>query len=89
MISHLSFGTDGFYGTPIYVSVDLHLSVHPVRRVSRTAGMIKLFNDVALGLFGHSQGGPAKVCVASSALMGTINGSGVANVVQAHRPRFH
>ncbi len=43
--------------------------------------MIKLFNDVALGLFGRSPGGPAKVCVASSALMGTISGSGVANVV--------
>jgi TRAP transporter 4TM/12TM fusion protein len=45
------------------------------------AGMIKLFNDVALGLFGHTRGGPAQVCVASSALMGTISGSGIANVV--------
>ena len=43
--------------------------------------MIKLFTDFALGLFGHRQGGPAKVAVVSSALMGTINGSGVANVV--------
>ncbi len=45
------------------------------------AGMIKLFTDFALGLFGHKRGGPAKVAVVSSALMGTINGSGVANVV--------
>ncbi len=37
--------------------------------------------DVALGLFGHTRGGPAQVCVASSALMGTISGSGIANVV--------
>ena len=43
--------------------------------------MIKLFNDIAMGFFGHRIGGPAKVCVASSALMGTISGSGVANVV--------
>jgi TRAP transporter 4TM/12TM fusion protein len=43
--------------------------------------MITLFTDFALGLFGHTKGGPAKVSVVSSGLMGTINGSGVANVV--------
>jgi len=43
--------------------------------------MIKLFTDFALGLVGHAQGGAAKVAVVSSALMGTISGSGVANVV--------
>ena len=43
--------------------------------------MISLFNDVALGLVGRARGGPAKVAVFSSALMGTISGSGVANVV--------
>jgi TRAP-type uncharacterized transport system fused permease subunit len=30
---------------------------------------------------GHTRGGPAKVAVISSGLMGTISGSGVANVV--------
>ena len=45
------------------------------------AGMIRLFTDVAMGLFGRARGGPAKVAVISSALMGTISGSGVANVV--------
>src|SRR5699024_11365566 len=35
----------------------------------------------AMGMVGHSRGGPAKVSVVSSGLMGTINGSGVANVV--------
>ena len=43
--------------------------------------MIKLFNDFAMGTVGHTRGGPAKVAVISSGLMGTINGSGVANVV--------
>ena len=43
--------------------------------------MIKLFNDLALGLVGHTRGGPAKVAVISSGLMGTISGSGVANVL--------
>jgi TRAP transporter 4TM/12TM fusion protein len=43
--------------------------------------MIRLFNDFAMGTVGHTRGGPAKVAVISSGLMGTINGSGVANVV--------
>ena len=42
--------------------------------------MIQLFNDIAMGLVGTRRGGPAKVAVISSALMGTISGSGVANV---------
>jgi TRAP-type mannitol/chloroaromatic compound transport system permease large subunit len=36
---------------------------------------------IAMGLFGSARGGPAKVAVFSSGLMGTISGSGVANVV--------
>jgi TRAP transporter 4TM/12TM fusion protein len=43
--------------------------------------MISLFTDFAMGTVGHTRGGPAKVAVISSGLMGTINGSGVANVV--------
>jgi TRAP transporter 4TM/12TM fusion protein len=39
------------------------------------------FNDIALALAGHSKGGPAKVAVISSGLLGSINGSAVANVV--------
>ncbi len=43
--------------------------------------MIGLFNNIALGFVGHARGGPAKVAVISSGLMGTISGSGVANVL--------
>ncbi len=42
--------------------------------------MINLFNQIAIGFVGHARGGPAKVAVISSGLMGTISGSGVANV---------
>src|SRR5438445_260745 len=45
------------------------------------AGMINLFNSIALGFVGHARGGPAKVAVISSGMMGTISGSGVANVL--------
>jgi TRAP transporter 4TM/12TM fusion protein len=81
IITHLSYGTEGFYGTPIYVSATYIFLFILFGSFLERAGMIKLFNDVSLGLFGGSRGGPAKVAVVSSGLMGTISGSGVANVV--------
>jgi TRAP transporter 4TM/12TM fusion protein len=45
------------------------------------SGMGAFFNDLAMALAGHSKGGPAKVAVISSGLLGSINGSAVANVV--------
>jgi len=81
IIGQLGFGTEGIYGTPTYVSSSYIFLFILFGSFLEQAGMIKLFTDFALGLFGHRQGGPAKVAVVSSALMGTINGSGVANVV--------
>jgi TRAP transporter 4TM/12TM fusion protein len=81
IVSQLSFGTEGIYGTPTYVSSSYIFLFILFGAFLEQAGMITLFTDFALGLFGHTKGGPAKVAVASSGLMGTINGSGVANVV--------
>ncbi|WNJ91250.1 TRAP transporter permease [Bosea sp. 685] len=81
IVSHLSFGTEGFYGVPIYVSATYIFLFIVFGSFLEKAGMIHLFNDVSLGLFGGARGGPAKVAVFSSGLMGTISGSGVANVV--------
>ena len=81
IVEHLSYGTEGIYGIPTYVSTTFVFLFILFGSFLERAGMIKLFNDVALGLFGHTRGGPAQVCVASSALMGTISGSGIANVV--------
>lgn len=44
------------------------------------SGFSQLINDLALTLVGRSPGGPAKVAVIASALMGMINGSAIANV---------
>src|SRR5699024_2810725 len=48
--------------------------------LSRT-GMVQLFNDAALAIAGHTSGGPAKVSVISSVVLGSINGSTIANIV--------
>ncbi|TJV80226.1 MAG: TRAP transporter permease, partial [Mesorhizobium sp.] len=81
LIDTFAFGTEGIYGTPVYVSAAYIFIFVVFAAFLERAGMIALFNDFALGLVGTWRGGPAQVCVLSSALMGTISGSGVANVV--------
>lgn len=81
IVEHFGFGTEGIYGTPIYVSAAYIFIFVVFAAFLERAGMLKLFNDFALGLVGGTRGGPAQVAVLSSALMGTISGSGVANVV--------
>lgn len=81
VINQLYLGTEGIYGTPTYVSSTYIFLFILFGAFLEEAGMIALFNDLALGTVGHTQGGPAKVAVISSGLMGTINGSGIANVV--------
>jgi len=81
VIDNLYLSTEGIYGTPTFVSASYIFLFILFGAFLERAGMIKLFNDVSLGLVGHAKGGPAKVAVISSGLMGTINGSGVANVL--------
>ncbi|MGE0118640.1 MAG: TRAP transporter permease [Dongiaceae bacterium] len=81
VVDQLYLGTEGIYGVPTYVSATFIFLFILFGAFLERAGMIKLFNDVALGTVGHHKGGPAKVAVVSSGMMATINGSGVANVL--------
>ena len=81
VVDQLYLGTEGIYGVPTFVSATYIFLFILFGAFLERAGMIQLFNDVALGLVGHQKGGPAKVAVISSGLMGTINGSAIANVL--------
>ncbi len=81
VVDQMFIGTEGIYGIPIYVSSTYIFLFILFGAFLERAGMIGLFTDVAMGTVGHARGGPAKVAVISSGLMGTINGSGIANVV--------
>ena len=81
VISQLSLGVEGIYGIPVLVSATYIFPFILFGSFLEHAGMIRLFNNVALGFVGHARGGPAKVAVISSGFMGTISGSGVANVL--------
>jgi TRAP transporter 4TM/12TM fusion protein len=81
VVDQMFLGTEGIYGIPVYVSSTYIFLFILFGAFLERAGMIALFTDVAMGTVGHARGGPAKVAVISSGLMGTINGSGIANVV--------
>ncbi|MDP2194453.1 MAG: TRAP transporter permease [Rhodocyclaceae bacterium] len=81
IVDQLGFGTEGIFGIPILVSATFIFLFILFGTFLEHAGMINLFNSIALGFVGHTKGGAAKVSVLSSSLMGTISGSGVANVL--------
>jgi TRAP transporter 4TM/12TM fusion protein len=81
IVGQLFLGTEGIFGIPTLVSATYIFLFILFGSFLEHAGMVNLFNNIALGFVGHARGGPAKVSVISSGLMGTISGSGVANVL--------
>ncbi|MBL8431024.1 MAG: TRAP transporter permease [Dechloromonas sp.] len=81
VIDNLFLSSEGLFGVPTMVSATYIFLFILFGSFLEHAGMIRLFNAFSLGLVGHAQGGPAKVAVISSGLMGTISGSGIANVL--------
>lgn len=73
--------TEGLFSTAIGASVQFIFLFILFGAFLAKSGMGQFFNDLAMALAGHRQGGPAKVAVISSAFMGSINGSAVGNVV--------
>ncbi|WP_352426265.1 TRAP transporter permease [Aminomonas paucivorans] len=80
IVNHMYLGTEGIFGVPLGVSSTFVFMFILFGSVLEKTGMGKFIIDLALALAGWSTGGPAKVAVLSSGLMGTISGSSVANV---------
>ncbi|MDR0827999.1 MAG: TRAP transporter permease [Desulfovibrio sp.] len=79
--NHFFANTEGIYGTSVSVAASYIFLFILFGAVMAKSGMGAFFNDFAMALAGHTKGGPAKVSVISSGLLGSINGSAVANVV--------
>ena len=81
VIEHLFLSTEGIWGVPLGVSADFVYLFVLFGAVLDVAGggalLIALANKVA----GRTRGGPAKTAAVASALMGSLSGSAVANVV--------
>ena len=81
VVSHLYFTTEGVFGIPLGVSSTFIFLFILFGAYLESTGLGKFFIDIANAIAGWASGGPAKVAVLSSGLMGTVSGSSVANVV--------
>ncbi|WP_374445391.1 TRAP transporter permease [Stella sp.] len=81
IVSHLYLLDQGVFGIPIQVMATLVFHFVLFGVISTRMGLGQLFIDIGYCIAGKSPGGPAKVSVISSAMMGTISGSSVANTV--------
>lgn len=81
IVAFLYTGTEGIYGTAMDVSAKYVALFVLFGALLEAFGGGQLFVDIAYSLTGKMRGGPAKAAVVSSALMGTMSGSAVANVV--------
>lgn len=80
IVNHMYLGTEGIFGTPLEVSSTFVFMFILFGSVLEKTGLGKFIIDLSLALAGWSTGGPAKVAVVASGLMGTVSGSSVANV---------
>lgn len=81
IVNHLYLSSQGIYGTALGVIATyvFHFVLFGV--MAQRIGLGQLFIDLASALTGRFSGGPAKVSVVSSALLGSISGSSIANTV--------
>ena len=81
VVSVMYTSTEGIFGIPMAVSSTYIILFVLFGSFLGKCGGGKFFIDFAFSLTGRARGGPAKASVLSSALMGTMSGAAVANVV--------
>ena len=81
VVAQLFYSTEGVIGSPLGVCATFVFLFILFGAFLERTGIGQFFTDLANGIAGQSPGGPAKVAVLNSALMGTVSGSSVSNVV--------
>lgn len=81
LINHLYMTNQGIYGVAIGVMAKYVFLFILFGVLATRIGLGQLFIDMAMVIAGRYSGGPAKVAIFSSAFMGTISGSSIANTV--------
>ena len=80
IIQHMYLTPEGIFGLALGVSATFVIVFIIFGAFLSQSGGARLFNELALAVAGGRPGGPAKVAVVASGLLGTISGSSVANV---------
>ena len=81
IINHLYMTNQGIYGIAIGVMAQYVFLFILFGVLATRIGLGQLFIELAMVIAGQYSGGPAKVAIFSSAFMGTISGSSIANTV--------
>ncbi|MCX8208604.1 MAG: TRAP transporter fused permease subunit [Sulfolobales archaeon] len=81
LVNHMYFAREGIFSTPLFVMVSYVFAFVFFGSVLEKIGVGEYITKFVMSLVGHKWGGPAKTAVVASALMGTISGSSVANVL--------
>ena len=79
--AQMYFSLNGIFGLPLNVMLKYVALFVIFGSLLEVAGGIGFFMNLAMGITGRYCGGLAKIAVISSAFMGSISGSAVANVV--------
>lgn len=79
--SFYAMSNEGILGVPMRALINLVLGFLVFGVALQRTGGGKFFLDLAFGALGHVRGGPAKVAVLSSGLMGSMSGSVITNVL--------
>ena len=80
LINHLVLGGEGVFGFALGVSAETIVVFVIFGAILQEVGISDYFYDLANAIAGSSRGGPAKVAVISSSLMGMVSGETSANV---------
>jgi TRAP transporter 4TM/12TM fusion protein len=80
IMTHIVLGGEGIFGFALGVSAEVLVVFVIFGNVLQEVGIADYFYDLANAICGRSIGGPAKVAVVSSALMGMVSGETSANV---------
>lgn len=81
VVQHLYYTQEGVFGTPVGASSTFIFLFILFGAFLEKTGVGAFFIDLANSICGNRRGGPAKVAVVTSAMMGTVSGSSVANTV--------
>ncbi|MEN9063402.1 TRAP transporter permease [Ponticoccus litoralis] len=76
-----AMSSEGILGVPMRAFINLVLGFLVFGVALQKTGGGKFFLDLAFAALGHVRGGPAKVAILSSGLMGSMSGSVITNVL--------
>ncbi len=81
LMEHMYVSAEGIYGIALGVSSTYIFLFILFGAFLGETGLSKLFTNISMAWAGDKPGGPAKVAIIASGLLGMINGSAAANVV--------